>query len=184
MKFKIVIYILTIAIIGLFVTAVYQSSRLVIAKNNAVIAKDKLKQFNDSLQKTYDSLASTKEALVEVMKKLNVYEKSDRVKREKQLQRGKYNLGINVQANDKNYQSLIAFAVTSGFEIKYINQHRQFKPGDPVIYYYSDDAENIAEQLKNDLTSKFDNLAEINVMKGISHEPPSTITAELRFINQ
>lgn len=184
MKFKIVVSILTIAIIGLFVTVLYQSYNLVIAKNDAIVAKNKLRVTNDSLQLTYNNLATTTAELESVMKKLNVFEKSDQLKREKQLQRGKYKLGIDVQANNKNYQSLIAFAVGSGFEINYVNQQRRDISVDPVIFYYSDDALEIAEQLKEDLAARFDNLADINVMKGLTHEDPTTITAKLRFNNQ
>ncbi|MBN2175742.1 MAG: hypothetical protein JW731_16550 [Bacteroidales bacterium] len=183
MKFKIAVSILTVAIIGLFVTALYLSSKLVIAKNDAIDAKNKLNVINTRLQKTSDSLASTNEELEKVMKRLNVYEKGDQLKREKQLERGKYNLGIDVQADNKNYQDLIAFAVTAGFEIKYINQQRRDISEEPVIYYYSDadSTRRVAEQLKNDLIAEFDNLDEINIERGRSSEPPTTITAKLRF---
>lgn len=181
MKFRILISFLTIAFIGLAIAVIYYANEL-----EASIAAEKasnieIKAAKIKLKESNDSITVINKKLEAVMEELNISTTKEQELRRKQLRNQKYNLGIEVQAKNENYYDLIAYAIRSGFELNYSNQKRGGFNGDPIIYYYSENGKLIAEELKLDLQGEFPNLAEINVIKGNSVKPPSTLTAKLRF---
>lgn len=175
MKFRILVTVLTLLVIGLFITAISLSNSLKNSKQQLELSYADLKM-KDSL------LQNSKDSLVTVMKKLNVWESADQQARENQVKRRGYNIGITAQANNKNFHSLIAYTIGSGFKLAYANQERGGIGGHPRIFYYSEKGREIAESLKSELESEFPNLAQIDqVQKGSSAEDPNTITVFLRF---
>lgn len=181
MKFRIVISILTIAIIGLFIAVIYYANELETSMAAEKASNLELKAAKIKLTESNDSISVINKKLEDVMEELNISTTKEQDLRRKQLRNQKYNLGIEVQAKNENYYDLIAFAIRSGFELNYSNQKRGGFAGDPVIYYYSENGKLIAEELKLDLEKEFHNLAEINVVKGNSAKPPSTLSAKIRF---
>jgi hypothetical protein len=185
MKFRVVVSILTIAILGLFITVIVQSANLVASKNKTEALNKDLKISQLKLQNSKDSISIMYDTLESVMKRLDVWDDSAQKEREKQLKNRKYKLGIEVQANKADYQSLVAYTVGSGFQISYINKRSgQISSTNSVIYYYSPEGKLIAEELKHDLAEKFpDKLAKIKEVKqgGNRNTPGNVITAKLGF---
>lgn len=172
MKFRIIVSILTLVIIALFITAVVLSMRL---KTSLRTAED----LNVSLVESEKEVLKKNAALESVMKELNVWEKSDQDKRKKEVSRGKYKIGIEVQANNKNLYDLIAYTVGSGFKLEYVNQNRGGISGKPVMFYYSEEGKKIAEELKVELKSEFKKIVDFAIKKGGSGGASNLITAKL-----
>lgn len=175
MKFRILVSILTLLVVGLFITAIILSNSLKNSKHQLELSYDDLR-LKDSL------LQNSKDSLVSVMKRLNVWETADQQSRENQVKRRGFNIGISAQANNKNFHDLIAYTIGSGFQLAYANQERGGINGPPRIFYYSEKGKEIAESLKSELESEFSNLAQIErIQEGSSAEDPNTITVFLRF---
>ena len=175
MKFRILVSILTLLVIGLFFVAITLSNSL---KNS----KHALEMQNIELQRQDSVLQNYSDSLETIMKKLNVWESADQRKRENQLKRGGFNIGITAQANNKNFHDLIAYTIGSGFQLAYANQERGGINGPPRIFYYSEEGKAVAEDLKSDLETHFSNLAEITeIQRGRSSEDAKTITVYLQF---
>lgn len=175
MKFRILATVLTLLVIGLFITAISLSNSLKNSKRELELSYADLKMKDSLLQNSKDSLVS-------VMKKLNVWEAADQQARENQVKRRGFNIGITAQANNKNFHDLIAYTIGSGFQLAYANQERGGINGPPRIFYYSEQGREIAESLKAELESEFSHLAQIDqIQEGSSAEDPNTITVFLRF---
>ncbi|MCF8368893.1 MAG: hypothetical protein K9G76_07600 [Bacteroidales bacterium] len=171
MKFKIIISILAIAMVALFGTVIYQTNKI---KNiNA-----QLQASEDSLRVKNMEIEAINEANIAYMKKINVYEKGDREKAERKQRRAQFDLGILIQSKDKDYQGVIAYTVGSGFNLEYIKNIRVNRS---VIYYYSQDGKEIADEVVTDLSARFPNLSNVSVEFGISSEASNKITAYLLF---
>lgn len=180
MKFRIVVSALIAIILATFAYAMYLTYKIEIKNQELTQSYDELKMKDDSLRTSYTQLKRKDSVLENTMRELNVFTTGAQEQRRKELERGEYNLGIEVQARNKDYMDLIAYTIGSGFKLEYANQERGFV-NPTVIYYYSEDGKRIAEELKVDLKNKFSKLANFEVRRGGSSKPPKTITAKLRF---
>jgi len=182
LKFKLVVYILIILILGMFAYSIKLTYDLKDAVNNEKIAATKAANAAIAAEKSKDSIQVLNTQLEDVLKKLDVFEDSDREERQKQLNRKKFQLGFTVQARNKEYMDLIAYCIGSGFKLEYANQERRYIPN-PVIYWYSEEGRVAAEDLKTDLKEKFPKFSDFEIKKGGSSKPPNTLTARLNFVN-
>lgn len=182
MKFKVTVTILILLIIGMFVYSIKLTYDLKESVNKEHIAATKAADAAKAAKKSKDSIQVLNTQLEDVLKKLDVFEDSDREEREKQLKRKKFQLGFTVQARNKEYMDLIAYCIGSGFKLEYANQQRRYIPN-PTIYWYSEEGRIAAEDLKTDLKEKFPKFSDFEIKKGGSSKPPNTLTANLNFVN-
>lgn len=182
MKFRTQVGILTVVIIGLFAYAVYLSFQVQEGKSTLQKTYDELLDTNQKLEISSTKLQVSRDSLENVMKQLNVWETGDQKKRERQEQRKAYKLGVEVQANNANYQKLIAYVVSAGFEVEYVNQNRGGISESPRIYIYSEKSRPIALELKNELEKQFPNLQRIgDIRMGGSSGSSNLLAIKLRF---
>ena len=174
MKFRILVSILTFALLALFIISIFLAMRL-----RASIANEK--EITKTLKISESELAKKNADLEKVMKELHVWESTDQEERQNELEKGEFKLGLAVQANNENFHNLIAFAIGSGFKLDYANQERGGISGNPVVYYYSEKGKKVAETFKSELEKEFDRLAPFKVEKALSAGDANKITAKLRF---